>query len=225
MTELWTWVAETFNNREIAGVFWLTGALLLSCKSKDIRSSLAQFIALAFHRTLLTLFVLFAANVAAICFFASKMYLWDTKLVVPTIVWFFLGGLILLGRSFQAKEDSNHFRGYAVAAIGGVALFEFIYLARTFSLGAELVLVPVVTVVGLFAVFSERDPEHASVKKLMTWFQIIIVVAIFWNSISQIWAVPVDFFNSDTFKSFVLPIYLTICSIPFFRLLVLLFYD
>ncbi|WP_282077160.1 hypothetical protein [Epibacterium ulvae] len=216
MTEFWTWMTTTFNNREIAGAFWLAGVMLLSCVSKDIRRSLAQIIALTFQKTLLRLLILFATNVAVICFLASKLLLWNVQLLAPTLVWFFTGGLVLLGRSFKAKEGSSHFRGYATDVVSGVAFFEFIYLAKTFSLGVELALVPVVTYIGLLAVISEREAKYAAVNKIATWLLLIIGSTILANSIGQIWEKPGEFWNADTFKSFVLPIYLTIGSIPFF---------
>jgi hypothetical protein len=63
-----------------------------------------------------------------------RLRFWSSSQTIPTIVWYFLGGLPLLFRANDAKEGNQHFRGYAKAAIGGVALLEFIYVARTFSL-------------------------------------------------------------------------------------------
>jgi hypothetical protein len=145
-----------------------------------------------------------------------RLRFWSSSQTIPTIVWYFLGGLPLLFRANDAKEGNQHFRGYAKAAIGGVALLEFIYVARTFSLTVELALTPFVTIIALVAMFSKRDPEHAQVNSLMNWLLAVVAVAIFWNSISQILASPEEFFVADTLRAFILPMYFTIGSIPFF---------
>lgn len=98
-------------------------------------------------------------------------------------------------------------------------MLEFLYVAKTFSLLAEFVLTPIIMIIGLLAVFSERDPEHASVNSLMNWLLAIVAIIILWNSVSQISSKPETFFTTDTFRAFFLPIYLTIGSIPFFYVL------
>lgn len=216
MIEVWQWVTTTFNNREIAGAIWLISTLGLLLLKRDIRSGVLDVLKLASDTKLLVLFSSLAIWVVLVASLANAFGVWTSGEVAPTVVWYFLGGLPLLGRAFDAKEGSQHFRGYAKDALSGTALLEFVYVAGTFSLPIELILTPVVTLVGLMIIVSERRPEHASVNNLLTGLAAIFVLAIFWNSVSQIWNQPSEFFNSTTARNFILPIYLTVLSIPLF---------
>lgn len=216
MNGFWTWLTENFNNRELAGAIWLTAALLIFAIKKDIRLGLANVVRAALNHKLLILFSGFAVNVAILSWLGTFPKIWDLALLAPTIVWYFLGGLPLLARAFDAKEGTQHFQGYAKDALSGTAILEFIFVAQTFSLPVELILTPLITFIAMMAVVSERNSDHAAVNKLLTWILSVIAIAILWNSISQVWAEPGEFFTTNTFKNFILPVYLTIGSIPFF---------
>ncbi|WP_171168114.1 hypothetical protein [Ruegeria sp. HKCCA0370] len=219
MAGIWPWLTENFNNRELAGAFWLTLVFSLLFLKKDVRNGIGGIIKAAAAPKLRVLFLGYAGFVALLAWLDISLGLWTNALITPTVVWYFVGGLPLLFRAFDAKEGTQHFRGYATSVLSGTALLEFLYVAKTFSLPAELVLTPIVTVVALLAAVSERDPEHSAVNNLMTWLLAVFAIVVFWNSISQIWAEPKDFFTTTTFRTFCLPIYLTIGSIPFFYLI------
>lgn len=214
--DVWFIVTENFNNREIAGTIWLLAIIMFGLlKTKDVRESLAHLFRAILSPRLLVVFGCLAGCVALLAWIGNSLGFWSSSQAIPTILWYFVGGLPLLLRANDAKEGSRHFLGFAKAAVSGTALLEFIYVARTFSLPVELALTPIVTVVALMAAFSERDPEHARVNTLMNWLLVAVVGTIFWNSISQILEVPDDFFDFETLRAFILPIYLTIGSIPF----------
>jgi hypothetical protein len=213
---LWGWITDNFNNRELAGAIWLTAALIFFVVKKDVRRSLANVIRAALDHKLVILFSGLAVNVAILSWLGMFPKIWDFSLLTPTTVWYFLGGLPLLARAFDAKEGTQHFWGYAKDAVSGTALLEFIFVAKTFSLPVELILTPLITVIAMMVVVSERNPDHAAANKLLTWILSVIAVVILWNSISQIWAEPGEFLTAKTFKSLILPIYLSIGSIPFF---------
>ncbi|MDD9728471.1 hypothetical protein PVW46_00970 [Mameliella sp. AT18] len=161
------------------------------------------------------IFESFAGWIGFLAWSESGTGLWTSSQIAPTAVWYFVGGLPLLLRAFEAKEGTQHFRGYATAVLSGTTLIEFIYVAKTFSLPTELILTPIVTFIALLAVVSERDLEHATVNKLLTWVLAIAALTILWHSVSQIWAEPETFFTIETARCFILPIYLTIFFIPF----------
>ncbi|SEB79231.1 hypothetical protein SAMN05216452_3194 [Nitratireductor aquibiodomus] len=218
MNGLWAWITENFNNRELAGAIWLTAAIAVAAIRSEVRESVRSILKALLDSKLLVLFSALAANVAAISWLAASLKFWNFGLIVPTIVWYFFGALPLLARSFDAKEGSQHFRGYAKDALSGTIFLEFIFVAGTFSLPVELFLTPIVAVIAMMLVISERKPEHAKINTLLTWVMAGIAILVLWNSVSEIAAHPETFFTASTFKSFILPVYLTIASIPFFYL-------
>ncbi|WP_158963690.1 hypothetical protein [Chachezhania sediminis] len=216
MNESWLWVTQNFNNREIVGAAWVVLILGLVSIKKDVRKSLFGVVRALADRKLPVIFGSFVGWIGFLAWFGSRTGLWTSSQIAPTAVWYFVGGLPLLFRAFEAKEGTQHFRGYATAVLSGATLIEFIYVAKTFSLPTQFILTPVVTFIALLAVFSERDPEHAAVKKLLTWVLVIAALTVLWHPVSQIWAEPETFFTIETARNFILPIYLTVFSIPFF---------
>ncbi|MCF6304361.1 MAG: hypothetical protein L3J33_03200 [Rhodobacteraceae bacterium] len=220
MPEFLSRIIENFNNREIATVIWLFLIFaFLAIFKKDMRRSFSGVFSALFEPGLALILIIFAFYVAALTWLAGEIGVWDSNQIAQTIVWYFIAGLPLLFRAFDAKEGSQHFRGYAKSAISGTVFLEFIYLVKTFSLTIELVLTPIVTVVVLLAAISERDASHSSVNSLMNRLLFVIVAFVLWSSISQIWVEPERFFTSRTFRALILPIYLILGSIPLFYIL------
>tara|TARA_E500000318_G_scaffold107170_1_gene116117 strand:- start:5061 stop:6413 length:1353 start_codon:yes stop_codon:yes gene_type:complete len=214
--DLWRWITENFNNREIASAGWLLALLFLALIKKQIRDALGGLIRAAFQPKLIAVFLLFAGNVACLTWVIQKLDAWTVSQLPATIIWYFLSGLSLLGRSFQAKEDANQFAQYAKDTIGITAALEFLYVVHTFSLFVEVILTPIVTVIGLMYAYSELDRKHAPVKNVLEWVIIFIVGIFIWHSISGIIDDPEKFLTVGTARSFVLPILMTVGSIPFF---------
>ena len=66
-----------------------------------------------------------------------------------------------------------------------------------------------------FAGFSDRDRR---VKVLLDWLLAIIVAYLLWQSVSAIWDQPESFLTFTNGRNFMLPVILTVLSIPFFYL-------
>ena len=130
-----------------------------------------------------------------------------------------MGGSVFAGRALQAKEDDHYFRSLFRGSLKLGVAFEFIVVAYTFSLATELVLVPALFLLGSMLVISDTKPEHKKVKGLLEFVLASFAALLVWNSLSSTWASPEGFFTPDTGRNFVLPILLTIGSIPVFYLL------
>lgn len=217
MTEFWLWLTENFNNREIAGAFWLAFTLSILFLKREIRNGFFNVIKAMFAPKLLLLFIVFAVVVTLWALLAMKLGFWTSKLT-PFVVWYFVGGLPLLVRTFDAKEGSRHFRGYVRGVLSGFTVIEFVYTSKIFSLVVELLVAPIVTFVALLEAFSSYDKRHSAVNKLSSWLLVIFASIVFLSSVYEIWVKPEDFFTTTMLKTFILPIYLTIASTPFFYL-------
>jgi hypothetical protein len=219
LLDFWVWLTESFNNREISGAAWLSLGILFSLKNDGVRKGLQNVLLAAVDSKILTVFSIYGAYLLLLVLIGNNYGFWSHDQTAQTIIWFLFGGIPLLVRSVNPKDGVRHFRGYALSVLSITTVLEFIFVAKTFSLFIEIILVPIVTFVALLAAFSEHDKKYASVNKLMTWFMAIFAVIILWNSVAQIWASPEQFFTTDVFLTFVLPIYLALGSIPIFYFL------
>tara|TARA_R110001606_G_scaffold396832_3_gene571761 strand:- start:3595 stop:4944 length:1350 start_codon:yes stop_codon:yes gene_type:complete len=214
--DTWIWITESFNNREIAGAIWLFAVFVYCLFFEPIRKAIIGLTRAALQPRLLFVFLFFGGYVAALAWLYKEFGVWKESQIPATVLWYFLAGCSLLGRSISAEEGRLYFRKCVRDSISIIAVVEFIYVFRTFSLFTEIIVTPVVTVLGFLYAFSERDPDHAPVRKLLEFLLLLVAIFFVWKSVSGIWNSPDEFLKMDTVRSFLLPILMTIGSIPFF---------
>ncbi len=130
-----------------------------------------------------------------------------------------MGGCVFARRALQSKEDDQYFRNLFRGSLKLGGIFEFIVVAYTFSLVTELVLVPILFFLAATLAVAATKPEYAKAKVLLELILATFAAVLVWNSVSSIWSQPDQFFTTDTGRNFVLPILLTVGSIPVFYLL------
>ena len=216
MNNAWSWVQETFNNREIAIGIWILVAFISCLLLRGARTGVRDIIKACFQTKLLILFGSLSLNIAGLCWLFSWLGLWTHKQWAPTVLWYFLSGLALTGRAISAKEDERHFRNLTLDCFRIAAIFEFVVVAYSFSLPVELVLVFVMAFVGLMIAVCEVTENSTSVKKLFEWVTLAIVSVMLWKSIGSIWDKPDVFFTTQTGRNFLLPGLLLLGCVPFF---------
>jgi hypothetical protein len=214
MEQFSTWLTAIINNRELASGLWVIAGIIFFLTRSDLRKGIWPVLRALLAPRLLIFFGIIAVNVAALCWLLATVGLWSTAQVPATILWFMIAGCVMAGRALQAQEDDGHFRGLLKGSLRLGGVFEFIVVAQSFGIVTELLLVPVLFVLGATLVMSEAKPEHAQVKTLLEFILAAIVVAFLWNSISTIWDQPEQFFTTDTGRNFIFPILMTIGCIP-----------
>ena len=215
MNDCWLWVQATFKDREIATGIWLLFAFILCLFLKDVRRGMWGILKASLSSKLLILFGSLAVNVTGLCWAFLWLGLWTTNQLASAVLWFLLSGLALTGRTVSVKEDQVYFKNFFLDSFRVVAIFEFLVVAYSFSLPVELVLVPCMAFVGLMIGFAGIKKEHASVKTLFEWIAFAVVVVTLWKSVGSIWEQPEAFFTTQTGRNFLLPVLLTVGSIPF----------
>lgn len=216
MSGLWNTIATNFDNREIAIGIWLIGLLVWGIFQRSVRQSLFEVVKAFLDWKLLLLFGSFAIYTATIVLVLEKVELWKPDQIVATILWYLLSGTVMLGRSLKAEETPNYFRAMFVDNFRVVVVFEFVIVAQTFSLLAELIFVPFMAILGALLAFSELNGEYGAVKKILERLLALMVLALVWYSASTIWSEPENFFTFRTGRNFFLPILLTVLSLPIF---------
>lgn len=212
------WLLDNFNTREVATGIWLVVGISFLLFWKKTRVSLKEVFRAILQRKLLVVFGSLAAYLTGLCWLLSELSLWNAGQITSTILWYFLSGAVLLGRSLSAKEDDRYFKKLILDSFKVATVFEFIVVAYTFHFLIELLLVPFFAFLSIIIGVSETKEEYRPAKKLFEAIIAIIVIVLLWNSVSQIWQSPDIFFTTKNGYNFILPILLTIGSVPFFYL-------
>ena len=186
---------------------------------KGARSGMWKILKTSMQRQLLILLGTLVANIIGLCWLFFWLGLWIPDQLSSTVLWLLLSGIALTGRIFSVKEDEGYFKKLFLDSFKVTGIFEFLAVAYSFSLPVELVLVAFMAFVGLMLVFADIKKEYAAVKTLFKWIASAVVVVILWKSIGSICEQPEFFFTTLTARNFLLPILLTVGSIPYFYIL------
>jgi hypothetical protein len=155
-----------FNNREIATAFWLVLFATWALRKADIRKSLAA-VPRAFLRLKIVVPVcLMALYTAAAVMLLAAVGLWNVSLLKDTIVWFCVSGMAMTMRFVTSREAENIFRKVMADSIKIVIVLEFLVNTYTFSLPAELIIMPILTLIAMMDAVASLDKKYSEVAKV-----------------------------------------------------------
>jgi hypothetical protein len=211
-----------FNNREIATAFWLLIFLAWALRKPNIRKSLAGLVrAFCRFKIIAAVCVMLLYTVAVVGVLAA-FCLWNIALLKDTIVWFCVSAVVMMVRFGTSDESENIFRKVLVDSLKVVIVLEFLANTYTFSLPAELVITPVVTLIAMISAFAASDEKYSVVARLSQGVQTVIVLAIlaivFVRAISDLR----NLLSLDTVRNIALAPLLSLLLCPFLYVLVLI---
>ena len=123
------------DNREWAGLFWLTVFLLWALSKRGVRSSLSRFLRSLFNPVILIPLAAMFGYVALEVWVGYKLSVWHTGLMKGTIIWLIASALAMFFSYDKASEGRQFFRRSVVAALGGMVFVEF-FMNLTPKIGA-----------------------------------------------------------------------------------------
>ena len=206
---------EIFNNREIAVGIWLFAFIAFAVSIRSVRQSLPSLWLAIFHPKILTPLFLMFAYVAIIVFVLSAADLWNIKQLKNTILWTFSVAVVSMFRIPQITDDEAYFRKAIMNSFKIVAVLEFVIAFYTFSLLAELLIVPALTFLITLQAFSGTEKKYQQVGQLLANLLTAIGFLLILYSGLMLVTEPALFFQSGTLSDFALPIALTVLHLPF----------
>ena len=139
------------NNREIAAAFWLAAFAVFVLARRDTRGIAVGVVGVLLHRVILLSLAALAAWVVLVALLGSRLGLWTPDLVKDTALWFLTFAVVRLFRMTNVGKDRHPFRDMILDPLAATALVEFITNLYVFPLPAEVVLIPMVTILVLLA--------------------------------------------------------------------------
>jgi peptidoglycan/LPS O-acetylase OafA/YrhL len=119
-----------------------------------------------FEPKLLTIFILMAAYAGLLVWLLSLANIWTPALIAETFFWFFGPAIVLYSQFDKAGRDPHFFRRTALAALTVTVVIEFVINLYPMNLIVELLLVPVLALIGGMLALT-TEPEHRQVKGLL----------------------------------------------------------
>ena len=190
---------EVFSTREVATGIWLILILLGILIRKNTREGLKKVCKAALTLKLVIPAILILSMGILAAHFASKYSFWDNKYYKDIIMW-----MVLVGIPLKLT-----------------VVFECIFSTFTYSLFAEILIIPIVTFISLLKFIAERQPKYHKVAKLLSIFLTTIgVIMLFFTTKHAIEEFQMDM-TSDMLASLVIPLALSFLYVPFAYILAL----
>lgn len=207
------------NNREMAMLVWTGIALVWMLRNQDLRRSLGSLARTVLQPVILLPILALAAYVASWLWLGARVEAWDWRLINETIWWFLATGFVLLFGATRVAEEDDFFLRTAKRAMTITIFAEFFINLVAMPFWAEFLLVPIITFVVLVQVFVESKDEMTAVKKLSDNLSALIGLGLFAFVVVSLINNPSQLAALDGLRSLLLPVALTLLSLPFIYLM------
>lgn len=216
-------IIDNLSAREISILIWSTLIILpiLYIGRKEFKNILSLF----FGWKILTPFLLLVVYYIGIVYFLKLLNFWDKNLLKDTVVWFLFSGISIF---FNVNKITsiNYFKKALCGSLKVLVLFEFIMNFYTFSLLAELIIVPIITFITILYEYTKhslkKNTEYKQVNTFLGSLLSIFGIVILLNLLFQIFTNYEGLFTESNLKLLILPILLLLLSFPFYYFLALI---
>lgn len=148
-------------------------------------------------------------------YWLSKLNLWNAEQLKNTVFWSASVGLMSLFKLEQIKKDKSFFKHSVLDNLKLLAILQFVVGVYTFPLWVELLLVPILALIGGMLAIAETDKKYHQVKVLLEYclssFGIALIVYTLYMLITNF----DEFGQEKTVYDFFVPPILTLCYLPF----------
>ena len=206
---------KSFNNREIALIFYLLIFILWTLTQKKIRESIFEVIKALFTKQIFISILCLFIYITIVVYGLSLVDLWNIGLIKDTIYWTFGVGFILMMNSNKALKEEHFFKKYVQENIKLFMIVEFILGLYVFGIITEFILMPIVIFLTILLAYTEVYEEYKQVKNFL--LRIFGVVGIFYIIYSgfQIYQNFKGLANYDNLRTLFFPAIMTILFLPF----------
>lgn len=213
-------IEDVFNNRELSILIWIGVVFAAMMSSKSIRKALLNVVKALLIRTFIIIYFLLALYLAGVISILNQLGFWDFGDLKDTLMWLFSVGLIMVFNVTKAR-NSNYFKDIIKESIKWTVILEYVVSFYSFSLITEIILIPLLVIIGVTQAASERDIDKKHVTQFLTNLMGIIGLAVISYALYKTVVTYESFFVVDNLLSFLLPIIITILFIPFIYFLAL----
>lgn len=202
----------TLNNREIAILLWLIVALLFTLRkgiNQDIATSFAALVKSFFHVKIQIIIwggIVWAFLCVALL---EEAGIWTLSNLKTTLTWGFTFAFISTMNAHKIGETKDYFKAELRGLVNATAIITFVTEAYSFSLLTEVIITPILTLLVIIQVLSEREPRYATTQKLSTFILAFAGLAYIANALYMLVQNFSDFASLENLREFLTPALLT----------------
>ncbi|MDR2891197.1 MAG: hypothetical protein LBV18_06335 [Alistipes sp.] len=215
---------DIFSTRELVLIIWLAVLFVAFLIWDKHRFHLKNIAKAAFAPGLVFSYLSLLIYASALVFILWRCGFWDISLLKDTIIWFLFTAIgVFFG--LDKVRDGRYFWRLFKSTFASTVFVEFFANLYSFSLSVEILLFPCVFTLTILSVYSEHSAKtNEAHKKVNSCFNVLLgLIGLLYLGFS-IYKTVIEFGSVlwvDVLTQFMLPIFLTILSIPCFWILAL----
>ncbi|MCP4611572.1 MAG: hypothetical protein GY845_22915 [Planctomycetes bacterium] len=214
-------LSDVFNNREIASLIWLLLFLSVAFSKSTVRLATHKMLNALFTKKIFISICFMLLYIALLVLGFSAISFWDTSSIKGTIIWTLGAAFILFLNSNKISTDKHFFKDTIKDNIKFMLLLEFIVGLYIFPLIAELILVPVLTLVVMTRIYAGSRPEYRDAEVVLSYVLGILGLVVFSLSVNEIIVDFQGFASDSNLRAFLLVPVFTMSFLPFIYLVAL----
>jgi len=214
MIELFDSVIKNLSNREAAIAIWILVGLIWALTQKKIRKSLLLVVKSFFVWKLTISYIVMFSYIAIMLLVLHAVGIWSVAHITTTILWVVCVGFVMLFENSKANNES-FFKNSIKDNLKVLVVLEFLINFYVFSLWIELLLVPVFGILGGLLGIAASNKQYEAVQKSLNYVMAIIGTFFIGYALYMTVSDFNNLFILNNFKSFILPVFLTIMFLPF----------
>lgn len=203
------------NSREIAILAWLGAILAFAIVKPNVRRAGAGAVRAFFQRKILAVLGMATFYVTGCVWLLHRITVWQWDNLKTTILWGLTFALVTMMDVKQLEQGPKALKALAKDALSATAVIVFIAEFYTLPLWGELLLVPVLVLIGGMLAVAQRQPEHAIVIKPLLFVQTLAGLGILAFGAYHIIQDLRGFATVGTAREFGVPILLSLMFLPF----------
>lgn len=223
MIEVLHFAFDSFDNRDIAAIFWLIVIFSYLFFTAKPYQECYNLIKIIYQTQLFTITLLSIIYFQILLILLFNLGLWNITLFKDSIYWYLGFFIVNVYNSTKISSNPEILKGFITKNLKFIVLFEFFTNFYNLDLWLELILVPILSLLGIMLAFVEVNPDriqNTKIARTILSIPILVIVSIcFFNSVSIVFDQMNTFLSLMTLKKLLLPIILIIWSIPFLYLL------
>lgn len=209
---------DILNNREWALVIWIVVVglfILFSPKMVHVRKSLRGVIKAFFVRHIISTLTLMLVYIATMIYGLSRIGIWEFNQTKNTIIWIISVAVLSLFQLESAKQDPHFFKHSVLDNLKLIAIIQFVIGVYVFNLVIELILVPIMAIVGAMLAVAQSDEKYQLIEKILNGFLATLGIIFIVHTLYMLATNFGDFGKIQTVYDFSIPPLLTFLYLPF----------
>ena len=217
MNNIWNFLTDTFNNREISLIVWLLIVFILALFKERIGflKTFGGLMANLFSKTIITIQLTFWIYLIGVIYLLKLFGLWNMGMIKDSVIFLLITAFMLVLKIATGKNRKHSLKEVFTDAVKPIIFAEFVMNLESLSIIGELILLPVM-VIFYFGAYTYKDkPGEESTAKAFNVIITLISLYLLYHGVHYLYANFDVIDKQQTIRDFLFPVLATLAFLPY----------